>query len=108
MPRFIGACLHNNEMPEPRISFAGYRRALRFIVPYWPRLALILLTGVVATGFGLVQPYISKLLVDDALLKRNVRMLVVVSALMFGVTVLGFALNIFSSYHYVRVSAAIL
>jgi ATP-binding cassette, subfamily B, bacterial len=93
---------------EQSISFAGYRRALRFIVPYWPRLALILLTGVVATAFGLVQPYISKLLVDDALLKRNVRMLIVVSALMFGVTVLGFALNIFSSYHYVRVSAAIL
>ena len=90
------------------ISFAGYKRALRFVTPYWRRLALILLAGTAATAFGLVQPYISKLLIDDALLKGNLRMLVIVSALMFGVTVLGFALNIFSSYHYVRVSAAIL
>lgn len=86
----------------------GYRRALRFIVPYWSRLVLVVLAGVVATGFGLLQPYISKLLIDDALLKRNLHMLLVVSALMFGVTVLGFALNIFSSYQYVKVSACVL
>ncbi|HJZ99050.1 MAG TPA: ABC transporter ATP-binding protein [Candidatus Solibacter sp.] len=95
-------------MAEPRISFAGYRRALRYIVPYWPRLVLVLFTGIAATGLGLVQPYISKLLIDDALLKRDMRMLIVVSAAMFGATVLGFALNIFSSYHYVRVSAKVL
>ncbi len=97
-----------NHNPGQRISLTGYRRALRFIVPYWPRLTLVLLAGVAATAFGLVQPYFSKLLIDEALLKRNFRMLAIVSGLMFGVTVLGFALNIFSSYHYVRVSAAIL
>ena len=90
------------------LDLAGYRRALRFIAPYWPRLVFILLAGVGATGFGLIQPYISKLLIDDALLKRNFRMLLIVSALMFSVTVIGFALNIFSSYQYVRVSAAVL
>jgi ATP-binding cassette subfamily B protein len=95
-------------MPAPSISFAGYRRALRFIIPYWPRLLLVLLTGTAATAFGLVQPYISKLLIDEALLRRNFRMLIIVSAAMFAVTVLGFALNIFSSYHYVRVSAKVL
>jgi len=85
-------------MPEQGIPLAGYRRALRFIVPYWPRLALILLAGVAATAFGLVQPYISKLLIDEALLKRNLHALFLVSALMVAVTVVGFALNIFSSY----------
>jgi ATP-binding cassette subfamily B protein len=95
-------------MPDQSISFAGYRRALRFVVPYWPRLVLVLLAGVAATSFGLLQPYISKLLIDEALLKRNFRMLAAISGLMFGVTVAGFALNIFSSYHYVRVSASIL
>src|SRR3984885_10773875 len=95
-------------MPDQRILLDGYRRALRFIVPYWPRLVVVLLAGVAATGFGLLQPYISKLLIDDALLKRNLHMLLVVSGLMFGVTVLGFVLNIFSSYNYVRVSASVL
>src|ERR1700689_5437930 len=90
------------------IPLDGYRRALRFVVPYWPRLVFVLLAGVAATGFGLVQPYISKLLIDDALAKRNLSMLLIVSGLMFGVTVLGFVLNIFSSYQYVRVSASVL
>jgi ATP-binding cassette subfamily B protein len=95
-------------MPDQRTLLDGYRRALRFIVPYWPRLVFVLLAGIAATGFGLLQPYISKLLIDDALLKRNLRMLLIVSGLMFGVTVLGFVLNIFSSYQYVRVSASVL
>jgi ATP-binding cassette, subfamily B, bacterial len=90
------------------LPLEGYRRALRFITPYWPRLVLVLLAGTAATAFGLLQPYISKLLIDDALLKRNLHMLLVVSGLMFGVTVAGFVLNIFSSYQYVRVSAAVL
>ncbi len=90
------------------LDLGGYKRALRFITPYWPRLILILLAGVVATAFGLVQPYISKLLIDDALLKRDMHMLLIVSGLMVGVTVIGFALNIVSSYQYVRVSALVL
>src|SRR5579862_4046868 len=100
--------MHSIENSSRAIPLDGYRRALRFILPYWPRLIFVLLAGVAATGFGLLQPYISKLLIDDALLKHNLRMLLVVSALMFGVTVLGFALNILSSYQYVRVSASVL
>ena len=67
-----------------------------------------MLVGIAATGFGLLQPYISKLLIDDALLKHNMRMLLIVSGLMFGITVLGFVLNILSSYQYVRISALVL
>jgi ATP-binding cassette subfamily B protein len=95
-------------MPHQRIPIKGYGRVLPFIAPYWPRLLFVLFTGVAATGFGLLQPYVSKLLVDDALLKRNMRMLIAVSGLMFGITVMGFLLNILSSYQYVRVSASVL
>ena len=95
-------------VPGRTIPLDGYRRALRFIVPYWPRLLFVLLIGVAATGSGLLQPYISKILIDDALLKRNLRMLLLVSGLMFGLTVIGFVLNILSSYQYVRVSASVL
>jgi len=84
-------------MPDQGIPLDGYRRALRFVVPYWPRLVFVLLTGIAATGFGLLQPYISKLLIDDALMKRDMRMLLIVSGLMFSVTVIGFVLNILSS-----------
>jgi len=69
---------------------------------------LILALSLVSTLLGLAQPYITKLLIDEALLRRNVTALTTVAALMVAVTVLGFALNILSSYRYVSVSASVL
>ena len=93
---------------QTSILFAGYRRVARFLIPYRWRLIYILLTGVAASSFGLVQPYISKLLIDEALLRRNFHALLMISLMMVGATALSFALNILSSYQYVGVSAAVL
>src|SRR6202051_5336984 len=89
-------------------SWREYRRLKPFVMPYASRLGVILGIGVLATALGLAQPYISKLLIDDALLRRDMRALAWVAGLMFATTVLGFLLNILSSYRYVRVSAAML
>src|ERR1035438_6569424 len=91
-------------MREARILFAGYKRAARFLIPYKARLIVILLTGVAASSFGLAQPYISKLLIDQALLRKDFHALILVSLMMVVATALSFALNILSSYQYVRVS----
>ena len=61
-----------------------------------------------ATGVGLTQPYFSKLLIDSALLRRDMNALVWVAGLMAGFTIAGFVLNIVSSYQYVRISAHLL
>ena len=66
------------------------------------------LVGLMATGVGLVQPYFSKLLIDSALLRRDMRALVWVAGLMAAFTIAGFVLNIISSYQYVRISAHLL
>ncbi len=95
-------------MTDTRTLLAGYRRAGRYLVPYRWRLVWIVLTGVAASAFGLAQPYISKLLIDEALLRRDFRALVTVSLLMVAATAGNFALNIVSSYQYVRVSALVL
>ncbi|MGA3189227.1 MAG: ABC transporter ATP-binding protein [Bryobacteraceae bacterium] len=89
-------------------GWGQYRRLKPFLMPYASRLGVILGISVLATALGLAQPYISKLLIDNALVPRNMRALVWVAALMFGTTVLGFLLNILSSYQYVRVSASML
>ncbi|MBV8843608.1 MAG: ABC transporter ATP-binding protein [Bryobacterales bacterium] len=85
-----------------------WRRLWVFLHPYTGRLVLILAISLAATCLGLVQPYISKLLIDSALLKRDMHALVRVAGLMFGASVLSFLLNILSSYRYVKVSAAML
>ena len=89
-------------------SLHEYRRAFAYVTPYWRRLALVLFISLLSTLLGLVQPYIAKLLIDEALLRRNTRALLIVAALMLVVTVLGFVLNIVSSYRYVAVSADVL
>ncbi len=91
-----------------RIWFRQYARALRFVLPYSKRLATVTLLGLMATGVGLVQPYFSKLLIDSALLRRDMRALFWVAGLMAGFTIAGFVLNIVSSYQYVRISAHLL
>jgi ATP-binding cassette subfamily B protein len=85
-----------------------YRRIFAYIIPYWRRLTLVLALSLVSTLLGLAQPYITKLLIDEALLRRNMHALATVASLMVVVTVLGFALNIVSSYRYVAVSASVL
>jgi ATP-binding cassette subfamily B protein len=86
------------------IPFAQYRRAFAFVAPYWRGLILVLSLGLFSTAVGLVQPYITRLLIDDALLPRDMRALVKVASLMVLVTIIGFVLNIISSYRYVRLS----
>jgi len=87
---------------------SDYRRLLPFLRPYRARLAAVLGVSLVATMLGLVQPYVAKLLIDEALLARNLRALAAAAALMAVATVLGFALNILSSYRYVNLSAHLL
>ena len=95
-------------MTPTRVWFRQYGRALRFLLPYSRRLAAVTLIGLMATGVGLVQPYFSKLLIDSALLRRDMRALVWVAGLMAAFTIAGFVLNIISSYQYVRISAHLL
>jgi ATP-binding cassette subfamily B protein len=87
---------------------AGYRRALHFAIPHWRKFAIVFLVGILATAFGLIQPYISKLLIDEALLKRDFQALINISVAMIAATLASFVLNILSSYQYTLASAAVL
>lgn len=92
----------------PVARWSAYGRLWVFLRPYQGRLALVLLVSLLSTGLGLLQPFISKLLIDHALLKRDWDALLWISGLMFAATVLGFLLNVVASYRYVKISAGML
>ena len=50
---------------------ADLRRAFAFLAPYWRRLVLVMAISLVSTGLSLVTPYLSKDLVDRALVGRD-------------------------------------
>ena len=90
------------------IPYGQYKRALAYVTPYWRGLLAVMFLGLFSTAVGLAQPYISRLLIDNALLRRNLHALTYIALAMVVVTIVGFVLNIASSYCYVRLSSACL
>jgi ATP-binding cassette subfamily B protein len=84
------------------------RRAFAFLVPYWRRLVLVLVISLISTATTLVIPYLSKDLIDHALIGRDLDALRRIVYWFIGLGVLGFILNVTSGLRYTRVSAEIL
>ena len=85
-----------------------FKRALAFVRPYVAPLVPVVLLSLAGTALNLVLPYLSKVLVDDALIGRDFGALTRIVGLFVGVTVLSFAMNVLSGMRYTRVSADIL
>ena len=84
------------------------RRAFAFLVPYWRRLVLVLAISLVSTATTLVIPYLSKDLIDKALVGRDLDALRRIVGWFIALGVFGFVLNVTSGLRYTRVSAEIL
>ncbi len=82
--------------------------ALKYLRPYRSRLALVIAISLVSTGLSLWLPYLTKSLVDDALIGRNAAALVRIVAMFAGIGAVGFVLNVVSGLVYTRVSADVL
>ncbi len=95
-------------VPAPVAQWHAYRRLWVFIRPYAKALSLVIVVSLGATALTLFQPYVSKLLIDRALLRRDMHALVWIAGIMLATSVLGFGLNILASYRYVKISAAML
>jgi ATP-binding cassette subfamily B protein len=87
---------------------ADLRRAFAFLAPYWRRLVLVMAISLVSTGLSLVTPYLSKDLVDQALIGRDLTALIRIVGVFAALGVASYVLNVVSGLRYTRVSAAIL
>tara|TARA_B100000959_G_scaffold276774_1_gene332105 strand:+ start:20446 stop:22182 length:1737 start_codon:yes stop_codon:yes gene_type:complete len=85
-----------------------FRRALGFVRPYGWALAPVVVLSLAGTGLSLVLPYLSKLLVDDALVAQDFGALLRIVGLFVGITAASFLMNVLSGMRYTKVSADIL
>jgi ATP-binding cassette subfamily B protein len=83
-------------------------RAFAYLLPYWRRLVLVLLISLVSTAATLAVPYLSKDLIDTALIGRDLSALRRIVGWFIALGVFGFVLNVASGLRYTRVSAEIL
>jgi ATP-binding cassette subfamily B protein len=84
------------------------RQVFGYLAPYRRRLVLVLAISLISTATTLVIPYLSKDLIDNALVGRDFGALRRIVAWFIALGVLGFALNVTSGLRYTRVSAEIL
>ncbi|MBY0497166.1 MAG: ABC transporter ATP-binding protein/permease [Cyanobacteria bacterium] len=84
------------------------RQVFRYLVPYKRRLILVLAISLISTATTLVIPYLSKDLIDHALIGRDLEALRRMVYWFIGLGILGFILNVTSGLRYTRVSAEIL
>jgi ATP-binding cassette subfamily B protein len=95
-------------MPRARSSDRRFQRALAYLVPYWPSLALVAGLSLVSTATALALPYLSKILVDRALLGRDPRALYQIVGWFAATSVASFVLTAVTGLRYTRISASIL
>ena len=84
------------------------RRALSYAAPHWRGLALVGSLSLLSTAFALYLPYLSKDLIDRALVARDAERLWRIVLLFGAVTLANFGLNVVSGLRYTRISADIL
>ena len=84
------------------------RRAIGYVLPYWRRLALVAGLSLLSTALSLVLPYLSKVLIDRALIGRDVTALYATVGWFAASAAAGFALTAVTGLRYTRVSADIL
>ncbi len=93
---------------ESRPADTGLRRAFAYLTPYWRRLVLVMAISLLSTAVSLVTPYLTKDLVDRALIGRDLQALVRIVMLFAVLGITGYVLNVVSGLRYTRVSAEIL
>ncbi|MGH9345732.1 MAG: ABC transporter ATP-binding protein [Vicinamibacterales bacterium] len=84
------------------------KRALRYVVPYWRPLGVVLALSLVSTALSLYLPYLTRELVDRALVGRDLSSLRRVVFLFAAAGLAGFAINVIAGLRYTETSARIL
>lgn len=93
---------------NPEALQSALRWLYSFVRPHRLAIAGLLGLSVCASLLVLVQPWLTKLLIDDGLLARNFAMLVLIAGLMIVAGLLGTALSGINRYLHTRLSGRIL
>ena len=96
------------EVRSGRFLDREIRWALGFVRPYARWLVLVLALSLAGTALSLYIPYLTRDLVDTALLGQDSAALTRIVALFAGITVVSFGLNVVAGLRYTRTSADIL
>ena len=90
--------------PAKILGRIKYLNFSRYLFPFWKKEVIVLLLGGLTMLLGLVNPYIAKLIIDQAYKNRDLKLFVILIAIGGAVFVLSAIIDGFTSYlnRYIR------
>ena len=92
----------------PGIPVQQYRRALLYLKPHWASLLLLFGLNIISSAATLAQPYFTKLIIDDAWMRRDTRNLWILAFWITFSAALSIVLGMAVTQVYIRLSAKVL
>jgi len=83
---------------RPKITTALIRRVLSYLKPYWKQLALVVVCIVVSSTLSILPAVLTGRIVDDGLIGRDLRMLVILIVASLGVTLASNLIGVAEAY----------
>ncbi|MCL1913296.1 MAG: ABC transporter ATP-binding protein/permease [Eubacteriaceae bacterium] len=90
--------LTDEEKTNAKISWPLIKRAFSYILPYWPRLLLVLACILASSWLSLMPSMLMGRIVDEGFIGRDLDLLLVLIATSFGVLVLSNLIGVFESW----------
>ncbi len=98
----MGRVMRGTSADPPRVSperrASTFRRIAAFFVPYRKQILLVLMTIIVTSLLGLINPYLLKLLIDEALPQRDLGLLNLYVGLMIVVPIVAGLIGVGQTY----------
>ncbi|NMA70148.1 MAG: ABC transporter ATP-binding protein, partial [Desulfitobacterium sp.] len=83
---------------KPEITLPFLKRILSYLLPYWPRLLLILIAIIISSILGVLPPLLSGRIIDDGLIGKDFPLLCQLISLSFIILVVSNSINVLEGY----------
>ncbi len=83
---------------QPKITLKLLKRVFSYLKPYWKQFILVLLCIAVSSIFSLMPSILTGKIIDDGLLGRDLKLLIIYIAASFGVTLGASLIGVLESY----------
>ncbi len=82
----------------PKITKALLKRVFSYLKPYWKQLVLVILCLLISTSLSLLPTILTGKIIDDGIIGRNLKILIILILMSFGVTLLSNLIGVAQEY----------
>lgn len=83
---------------RPKVTFALLKRIFSYLLPYWKQMVLVLVFIVLSSIMGLLPSVLTGRIIDEGLIKQDMRMLIILILVSLGVTLGANLIRVGESY----------